>query len=422
MVGRKRARRHTWWYLLWTALLASAALFAVLPARAATDELDRANEVWLSEVFQEVEDLRGIRAEVRHGVVHLRGDALDEATAKRAVELARSREGVAYVDDAIVVDHGLGARVGLTWSRFGARARDMAARLPIYGVALLVVVLGAVVARQVRGSERRRRKNPLLRSIGRQVVGAAVFGAAVVLALDLLEATAVVGAVLGAAGVAGLAVGFAFKDIIENYLAGVLLALRHPFHPGDLVKIGDHEGKVVRLTSRDTVLMSLDGNHIRIPNADVFKRVTTNYTLNPFRRFWVDVGVGVNEDLTRAQHVALTALRDMAGVADDPPPFSRIEELGDWAVKLRVYGWADQREFDWYKVKSEATRRVKVAFDKAGIEMPFPTYVRDANARKPPPVAAEAPAHEVVTDDVLDAQVKADRAASGEEDLLSEAT
>lgn len=87
------------------------------------------------------------------------------------------------------------------------------------------------------------------------------------MALDLLEATALVGAVAGTAGLAGLALGFAFKDIVENYLAGLLLAFQRPFDKNDHVTVEDHAGKVVRLTPRETILMTMDGNHVRVPNA-----------------------------------------------------------------------------------------------------------------------------------------------------------
>src|SRR5690606_6551142 len=95
----------------------------------------------------------------------------------------------------------------------------------------------------------------------------------VVLALDLVGWTAAAGAVLGSAGVVGLVLGFAFKDIAENYIAGVLLSLRRPFAPGDHVRIDAHEGKIVALTSRATMMMTLDGNELRLPNALVFKAV-----------------------------------------------------------------------------------------------------------------------------------------------------
>ncbi len=93
-------------------------------------------------------------------------------------------------------------------------------------------------------------------------------------ALEILDATAIVGALLGTAGVLGVALGFAFKDILENYLAGILMSLRQPFSPRDHVVIDGNEGLVIALNSRATILMTLDGNHLRLPNALVFRSVT----------------------------------------------------------------------------------------------------------------------------------------------------
>src|SRR3546814_2479456 len=86
------------------------------------------------------------------------------------------------------------------------------------------------------------------------------------------------GAVLGSAGVIGLVLGFAFKDIAENYIAGVLLSVRKPFSPGELIAIEDYQGKVVALTSRTTILMTLDGNQLQMPNTLVFKSVLLHYS------------------------------------------------------------------------------------------------------------------------------------------------
>src|SRR5690606_21022551 len=109
-----------------------------------------------------------------------------------------------------------------------------------------------------------------------------------------------VGALFGAAGVAGIILGFAFREIIENYLASILLSLRRPFSTGDHVVVATHEGKVIRLTSRDTILMTLEGNHLRLPNSVVFKAEILNFSRNPLRRFDFSVGLGVDEDISSA--------------------------------------------------------------------------------------------------------------------------
>lgn len=235
----------------------------------------------------------------------------------------------------------------------------------------------------------------------------------------MLEATTFVGAVLGTAGVAGLAIGFAFRNVMENYLAGVLLSLRQPFAPHDHVRIGSHEGKVVRLTSRATVLMTLDGNHLNVPNSTVFAEAVLNYTRNPERRFDFGVGVGMQENLVEAQRLALRVLGKMTGVLDEPPPFSHLEPLGDFSVTVRLYGWVDQSQHEFVKVSSEAIRLVKRAFDEAGVDMPEPIQrVRVDEGVQAPRTAEPAEQQEVVADRDLDEKIAAERASEDEADLL----
>jgi small-conductance mechanosensitive channel len=222
--------------------------------------------------------------------------------------------------------------------------------------------------------ERLSARNPFLKELARTTTRWVSSAIALLIALEILDATAVVGAMLGTAGVIGIALGFAFKDTLENYLAGVLMSLRQPFAPCDLVVIDGQEGTVVALTSRATILMTPDGNHLRLPNALVFRSVMLNYTRNPSRRFEFDVGVGVQEDLIQAQLIGTEELQHLVGVMSDPPPRALIQTLGDSNVQLRFRGWVDQRTHDFWTVRSEAIRVVKLSLEAAGMDMPEPIY------------------------------------------------
>jgi small-conductance mechanosensitive channel len=298
--------------------------------------------------------------------------------------------------------------------------------LPVLGIAVVVVVLSWIVARLVTRGEALFRfvDNQLARDLARQVVRKAIVIAGLIIALEILDATALIGAVLGAAGVLGIAVGFAFRDLVENYIAGILLSLRQPFARDDAVVINEHAGKVVRLTPRATILMTPDGNHLRLPNALVFKGVILNYTRNPLRRFDFAVGVGTGEDLVAAKRAGLDMLASIEAVRDDPRPIARIESLGDSSVVVRFFAWVDQRDDDFGKARSEAQRLVKAALEVAEIEMPEPIYrvhliqageLGAATARPAREAALEARDTSVVHD--LDESIAAERA--GERDLLS---
>ncbi|PRD19431.1 UNVERIFIED_CONTAM: glyS, partial [Trichonephila clavipes] len=209
---------------------------------------------------------------------------------------------------------------------------SLIAALPLLVLALAVIAVFWLIGRWLA---RRQlldlvaQRNPFLRELTRTTVRWVVSLIGVLIALEIMDATALVGAVLGTAGVLGVALGFAFKSTMENYLAGILMSLRQPFSPKDHVTIDGNEGIVVALTSRATILMTLDGNHLRLPNALVFSSVMLNYTRNPSRRFAFDVGIGVSEDLVRAQQIGVDVLRTLDGVQDTPPPRAYITALGD---------------------------------------------------------------------------------------------
>ncbi len=334
----------------------------------------------LREVYETVPGLEEVQVSVEGGVVSLSGTTRNAADRESAADLAGRLGGVFYVVDNLEQETNLRKTLAPALTRIRSYLTDLLAYSPLLVVALLMVLLFTLLARLISTWDapfNRLGINPLLQNLLRNLVRTAIVLVGILLALDILGATAVVTAVLGTAGVAGLAIGFAFRDIVENYLAGILMSLRRPFALNDLIRLEDYEGKVVRLTSREMVLMTLDGNHVRIPNATIFNGVIVNYTRNPRRQFNFTVGVDVEEDLVYVQTLGVEALRAMTGVMNDPTPFARVEELGDFNVIVRFFGWVDQRGADYFKVRSEAVRLVKAALDEADVLMPEPiTNVR----------------------------------------------
>ncbi len=310
------------------------------------------------------------------------------------------------------------------------------AALPMLLLALLIVWVAWLAGRWISQRAwigRASKSNPFLQELARTTLRWIVLGIGILIALEILQATALVGAVLGTAGVLGVALGFAFKSILENYLAGILMSIRQPFAPRDHVVIDGNEGIVVSLTSRATILMTLDGNHLRLPNALVFGSVTLNYTRNPQRRFDFEVGIGVNEDLIRAQALGVDELGRIDGVMVKPPPRALITALGDSNVQVRFHAWVDQREHEFLQVRSEAIRRVKLALEKAGMDMPEPIYrvqLRDMGkmdishkevtkpemVNMPPPQSIDTRANKDVQE-----QIDIEKATAPDNDLLDPA-
>ncbi|MFV8750000.1 mechanosensitive ion channel family protein [Nannocystaceae bacterium ST9] len=432
-------RSSTWPSSRWLAALAATSVLACSgPLAAAPPELDepaatpialdhdpaidRAIEQRLAAIYAELDALAGVEVEVAAGVVHLRGRVLSLGAADEAEAIAGRIEGVAAITNAIEQEVGVGRRLQPIIDGFLTRAGAWLTYVPLVLIAASVVVSAWLFARLLA---RRSRQSTAERTFVRELLGQlfrfGIVALALALALEALGATALLGALLGTAGVIGIALGLALKDTGENYIASILLSIRQPFAPHDYVKIGDSEGAVVRLTSRATVLLSLAGNHIRIPNSTVFRATITNYTRNPERRFEFMLGVGFESELRKVQELAIATIAAIPGVLVKPAPSCFVEEFGASAMTISVGGWIDQRNADWFKVNSEARRLIKAAFDRAGIDVPEP-IVRVRTIHDDPVELASEPAQplDVSPDDHIVRQIDRQRAGLGEQDLLRE--
>jgi len=271
------------------------------------------------------------------------------------------------VENGINVDSNLTDKLEKTMDDFKRINKEFWKELPLYVIALIIFlffwVLGNWVS-DIKGLYKYLTSNKFIVALLAQIVHLIFIIIGIVIALKLLNKTDLIGTILGAAGVVGLAVGFAVKDTVENYIASILLSLRNPFDVNDYVLIDGYKGNVVRLTSRATILISPDANHVRIPNATVFKSVIVNYTRLPERRFQFDVKISKNEDILHAQVLIIETLDHMDGILKEPSPSVLVSGLVDGGVMLRVYGWIDQRKNSISKVRGSAMRGVKQTLDK----------------------------------------------------------
>ena len=344
-------------------------------------------------IYREIPAMEDVRVSVDSGVVTLSGTVLERQAAEEAVRLANRVEGVATVENAVETETSVARRLEPAAERLVDRGVGAVRFLPLLAVALLTAALfafaGFRIARLAWPWERLA-PNSFVADLLRQVVRLLFVVIGVVVALDVLGATALIGTLLGAAGILGLAIGFAVRDTIENYIASIMLSLRQPFQPNDLVLIEGHEGRVIRLTSRATIIMTLEGNHVRIPNAVVFKATIVNYTRNPERRFDFRLGVNADANLAEAIETGLRALGDLPFVLRDPGPLGWIDTVGDSSVILWFGGWIDQTTTEFASARSEAIRLVKRALEGAGFELPEPIY--RLRVDQPPAPREAAPA------------------------------
>lgn len=393
----------------------------------------------LTGILRAIETFNQVGISVESGVVTLQGTVPETADVATLDRLAGRIEGVVSVENRVEASGDVAERLDPVVDRLESRARNIVQALPLVLVALLILAafaaIGALVAKP-RALYLRLAPNAFIADIYRQLVRVAFIFAGVVAALEVMGATALLGTLLGAAGIVGLAVGFGVRDTIENFVASLMLSVRQPFEPNDLVEIDGEIGHVIRLTSRATVLLSPDGNHVRMPNAAVFKSKIVNYTRNPGRRFDFLLGVDPAEDLTVALATGLAAIRELSFVVDRPEAAAWIEAVGESTVNLRFTGWIDQRVTEFSIARGEAIRVAKAALEAGGFTLPEPLYrlrveggpfatdkgPTEPTASKPTKVTAATltEATDAAKADTLDRQVAAERRTTVQvNDLLS---
>ncbi|HNP27728.1 MAG TPA: mechanosensitive ion channel family protein [Nitrospirales bacterium] len=338
---------------------------------------DRLIEQRLEDVFRNLPELANVDIKVNAGVVRLSGQTPSKEAHEQALELTRRVEGVVSVTDELTRKREVRERLTAVQEKMVNHLNAFVSYLPLLIIALTVFFVFWLLASFITRWDRLYEKitpHAFLQSLVKQIVSGAVIFIGFIVMLEILDATALLGTIVGVAGVMGLALGFALRDTVENYIASILLSIRQPFRPLDHIVLENYEGLVMKLTSRETILMTLDGNHVRIPNATVYKGITLNYSRNPKRRFTFEVGIDTAVDIAAARQLAIETLNQTPGVISDPPVRCAVEKLGDSNVILKMFAWTTQDKYDFQKVSSEAIRAVKEAFDLANYEMPEPIY------------------------------------------------
>lgn len=328
-------------------------------------------------IFHVIDGLEDVEVSVSEGVVDLAGNVANEAEASQALKLAIRIEGVVTVRDSMNRTLALGDNIRPVFDRVTSTGNAFLKALPLLGVSILLAValalLGAFIARRQR-LMKTIAPNAFLAELLSQAIRIGSIALGVILALNLMGAGGMVTTIIGGAGVLGLAIGFAIRDSMDNYISSIMLSLRQPFRAKDHVIINDHEGIVVRLTSRATILMTLDGNHLRIPNSEVFKGTILNFSTNPERRFDFELGIDAEDDPIAGMRAGSEAVRDLPFVLAEPEASALITKVGDSNIVLRFTGWVDQRETNFGKARSMAIRAAMRALEAGGFTLPEPIY------------------------------------------------
>jgi small-conductance mechanosensitive channel len=252
-----------------------------------------------------------------------------------------------------------------------------AAALPRFVLALVLVGVFYLVAKGVRAAirrnaQRRGEHRTLELAIGRLAqAGIVVIG--VLIAVTAAFPSFTPANLVSTLGIGGVAIGFAFKDIFQNFLAGLLILVTRPFRVGDQIRYKDYEGTVEDIQTRATYIKSYDGRRVIIPNGELYTNSVTVNTAFPERRWQYDIGIGYGDDIERARAIILQALQQAQDVEPDPKADVIVVELAASTVNLRARWWTKSRMADGLNAQDRVLTAVKRALVEAGIDLPFPT-------------------------------------------------
>jgi small-conductance mechanosensitive channel len=249
--------------------------------------------------------------------------------------------------------------------------------LPKIAIAVIIFIVFLIIAsklsRIVRGALSLRMDDPLIvRFLGRLAKWILVVSG-LILCMFILGLGGIAGGLIAGAGVSAIIIGFAFKDIGENFLAGIILAFSRPYNIGDKVETGSTYGIVRALDLRNTHIKTFDGKDVYVPNAMVLKNPLINYTRDGFLRYEFLVGIDYDDDIQQAIDIILKAVSSVKGVLDgDKAPQVHVSELSTSTINLIVYIWTDtfDRSKDDLQIVTEVMNETKKALIVNKITMP----------------------------------------------------
>lgn len=273
--------------------------------------------------------------------------------------------------------------VSTAWNKALANIQGMISstivRIPDFILAVIIFIVFWLVGSSIKSLVKRlTRHYRYARNLG-IVLGRLAQGTVILIglfvALSILIPSFQVGDLIQLLGIGGVAIGFAFRDILQNFLAGILILLTEPFQIDDQIVFKGFEGTVENIQTRATTVRTYDGRRIVIPNSELFTNSVTVNTAFEKRRLQYDVGIGYGDDIERARQLILEAMRDVNEVLHDPAPDALVMELADSTVNIRARWWIHPpRRADALDLRDKVLTAIKNKLTVNGIDLPFPTH------------------------------------------------
>lgn len=268
--------------------------------------------------------------------------------------------------------------VGLVVKTLNDIYQGLLSRLPYIIIGLIVLALFVVIGKIVSYALHQVGERTPLDVTLSELLGRLAY--AVIIILGVFVAAVVVfptfnpGDLIAGLGITSVAVGFAFKDVLQNFFAGILILWRRPFVIGDEISVKGYEGTVENINVRSTRIKTYDGERAVVPNSDVYTSAVLVKTAYPFRRRKFSVGVGYLDDIEKARRVILEAIGSIEEIEREPAPAVLVSELAASSVNFSVYVWAGARLMS-PKLNDKVATAIKYALDEAEIDMPYPHSV-----------------------------------------------
>lgn len=238
-------------------------------------------------------------------------------------------------------------------------------------MAAAILVVGFFIVKRIRSILRNNLKkyiDPMIASFLTNIAYVIMMALLVIAALGKLGVeTTSLAAIIGAAG---LAIGLSLKDSLANFASGVMIIAFRPFKAGDYIEAGGVAGVVEGIQMFSTQLASPDNKHIIVPNAQITGGSIINYSTKDTRRIDLTIGIGYDDDIKKAKTTLQALVKADKRILESPAPVIAVAELGDSSVNFVVRPWVNAS--DYWDVKFELTENVKLAFDEAGISIPYP--------------------------------------------------
>lgn len=258
--------------------------------------------------------------------------------------------------------------------------------LPNLVVALLVLIVFYVIGKFARKAVSnllgKVKVNKTITNLLETIISITIIGIGVFIALSILQLDGAVTSLLAGAGIIGLALGFAFQDIASNFISGVLISIRHPFGIGDIISTNDYYGTVSKLNLRNTIIRTVTGQIVYIPNKKVFENPLENFTATGERRIDLSCGISYGDDLEKAREVATKAVDMLDHVLSNKGIEFYFDEFGSSSINFKIRFWVVfSTNPDFWDARSEAIIAISKAFNENDIMIPFPIRTLDFGIR-----------------------------------------